>query len=84
MITLLLWLAHHIAPAVDTVRVCGHASPLITHRLPWCRMANARVIEPLELRLQKTGHMDENALTVELGALQLDLSKIAARSRVRG
>jgi hypothetical protein len=39
--TLLLWLLHHIAPAVDIVRAFGQASPLITHRLPWPQMATS-------------------------------------------
>ena len=36
---LLLWLLHHIAPAVDIIRAFGPASPLITHRLPWPQLA---------------------------------------------
>lgn len=39
--TLLLWLLHHIAPAVDMIRAFGQASPLITHRLPWPQMATS-------------------------------------------
>jgi hypothetical protein len=43
-ITLLLWLAHHIAPAVDIVRAWGPASPLITHQLPWSQLASCAVL----------------------------------------
>jgi hypothetical protein len=39
--SLLLWLLHHIAPAVDVVRAFGQESPLITHRLPWPQMATS-------------------------------------------
>jgi hypothetical protein len=38
-ITFLLWVAHRIGPAVDVIRICGQASPLITHRLPWSQAA---------------------------------------------
>lgn len=38
-ITLLLWLLHRSAPAVDIIRAFGQASPLITHRLPWSQIA---------------------------------------------
>lgn len=39
---LLLWLSHHIAPAVDIVQAfIGEASPLVTHRLPWPQMATS-------------------------------------------
>jgi hypothetical protein len=43
-ITLLLWLAHRIAPVVDIVRVWSQASPLITHTLPWSQLAACAVI----------------------------------------
>jgi hypothetical protein len=38
---LLMWLFHHIAPAVDLIRAFTQASPLITHRLPWPQMATS-------------------------------------------
>lgn len=38
---LLLWILHHIAPAVDLIRAFTQASPLITHRLPWPQMATS-------------------------------------------
>lgn len=40
-IMFLLWVAHHIGPAVDVMRILGQASPLITHRLPWSQMATS-------------------------------------------
>jgi hypothetical protein len=40
-ITLVLWLFHHIAPAVDIVRAVGKASPLITHELPLSQLATS-------------------------------------------
>ncbi|HLK69816.1 MAG TPA: hypothetical protein VKU19_40580 [Bryobacteraceae bacterium] len=41
VLMLLLWLLHRLAPAVDIMRGCFQASPLITHRLPWSQMATA-------------------------------------------
>ena len=43
-LTLLLWLLHKIAPAVDVVRAFGAASPLVTHRLPVSQLATADVL----------------------------------------
>jgi hypothetical protein len=40
-LTLLLWLLHHVAPAVDIVRAWGQASPLMTHTLPWSQIVTA-------------------------------------------
>jgi hypothetical protein len=40
-LTLLLWILHHVAPAVDVIRAWGQESPLITHRLPWSQMATS-------------------------------------------
>jgi hypothetical protein len=41
---LMLWLLHHIAPAVDVIRAFGQASPLITHQLPWSQMATSAIV----------------------------------------
>ena len=36
---LLLWLCHHLTPAVDILRAFGQASPFETHKLPWSQLA---------------------------------------------
>jgi hypothetical protein len=43
-ITLVLWIAHWIGPAVDIFRALGQASPLITHELPWPQMATSATV----------------------------------------
>jgi hypothetical protein len=48
-LTLLLWLLHHIAPAVDVIRAFGQASPLLTHRLPWSQLATSGVLAAILL-----------------------------------
>jgi hypothetical protein len=39
--SLLLWLLHHVTPAVDIVRAVTQSSPLVTHQLPWSQMATS-------------------------------------------
>lgn len=46
-LTLLLWVLHHTANALDIVSAFGAASPLVTHGLPWPQMATCAVLAGL-------------------------------------
>ena len=43
-LTLLLWVLHRVAPAVDVIRAFGAASPLLTHQLPGSQLATSSAL----------------------------------------